>query len=150
MLVIRLSRTGRENLPSYRIVVSEKARAVKGRPLEVIGNYLPARDPAVFECKIDRVEHWVSKGATPSDTMARLLKHAGVKNMDKFIQKYTKQKSKKEAAAEGKEAAAPAAAAPTEKKEEVPAAAEAPKEEATVEKNDADESKDSKEQPAKE
>ncbi len=42
MLVVRLQRTGRKNLPAYRIVVAEKARPVKGKYLEIVGHYLPA------------------------------------------------------------------------------------------------------------
>ena len=109
MLVIRLQRTGRENLPSYRLVVAEKARPVKGKYLEIVGHYLPARDPAVLEKKDDRIVHWIAKGAQPSDTIARLLKRAGVDGMDKFIRSYTKQKSKKEAAAAPAASAAPEA-----------------------------------------
>lgn len=99
MLVIRLQRTGRENLPTYRLVVAEKARPVKGKYLEIIGHYLPARDPAILEKKDDRIKHWIEKGAIPSDTVARLLKRAGTENMDKFIRPYVKRKSKKEQAA---------------------------------------------------
>lgn len=99
MLVIRLQRTGRENLPTYRLVVAEKARPVKGKYLEIVGHYLPTRDPAVLEKKDDRIKHWIKSGAIPSDTVARLLKRAGDENMDKFIRPYTKRKSKKEQAA---------------------------------------------------
>lgn len=94
MLVIRLQRTGRENTPTFRIVVSEKTKSAKKGSLEILGHFLPSRETPVFECKQDRVEYWVSKGAKPSDTLARHLKRAGMKNMEKFIEKYTKQKSK--------------------------------------------------------
>ncbi len=104
MLVIRLQRTGRENMPTYRIVVAEKARPVKGKFLEIVGHYLPAQKPKVFEHKAERIEHWVGKGAIPSNTVARLLKKAGMKNMDKFMDKYTKKRPK------GEEPPAPAAA----------------------------------------
>lgn len=120
MLVIRLQRTGRENLPTYRVVVAEKARPVKGKYLEIVGHYLPARDPVVFEHHDERIRHWVSKGATPSDTVARLLKKAGIDGMEKFIVRYAKQKSKKEKAEAP--AASPAAAAVA------PASAETPSE----------------------
>ena len=96
MLVLRLQRTGRKNLASYRIVVAEKSRAVKGKFLEVLGHYLPAQEHPVFECDAARAEHWVKQGATPSDTLARLLKKNGVKGMDSFIHRYPKRKSKKE------------------------------------------------------
>lgn len=99
MLVIRLQRTGRENLPRYRVVVAEKARPVKGKFLEVVGTFRPTSDPVVFEYKNERIVHWVKQGAIPSDTVARLLKRAGLDGMDTFIVKYAKRKSKKEQAA---------------------------------------------------
>lgn len=127
MLTIRLQRTGRENQPTYRLVVAEKARPVKGKILENVGHYLPARDPVIFVHQDERIQHWISKGAIPSDTVARLLKKAGLASMDKFILRYAKRKSKKEKPAEPAAAApAPAtdAAAPaTEEKPPEPAAA---------------------------
>lgn len=113
MLVIRLQRTGRKNLATYRIVVAEKARAVKGKFHEIVGHYLPAQKNPVFTVDTKRVEEWVSKGAVPSDTLARLLKREGVKNMDKFILRYTRQRNKKAPPEEPASAAAPAAAAGT-------------------------------------
>lgn len=127
MLVIRLQRTGRENLPTYRLVVAEKARPVKGKYLEIVGHYLPARDPAVFEKQDERIAHWISKGAIPSETVARLLKKAGLKNMDKFISTYTKKRSKKEPAPEAAPAPAPAPAPVAEAPAATPVA-EAPAE----------------------
>jgi small subunit ribosomal protein S16 len=150
MLVIRLQRTGRKNDPSYRIVLADKRYAAKGKFLEVLGYYLPARNPAVFELKPDRAEHWISKGACPSDTMARLLKKHGLKDMEKFMQSYAKQRSKKAPpeeptpppapapvapAAEEKPAEAPA---PEEKPAEAPAAEEAPAEAPAAEEKPAE------------
>lgn len=121
MLVIRLQRTGRENLATYRLVVTEKARAVKGKFLEILGHYLPAQKNPVFKIEKERIEHWVAKGAVPSDTVARMLKREGLKGMDKFILTYTKQRSK--SAPEEVPAAAPAPAAPAaEAPAEAPAA----------------------------
>ena len=122
MLVVRLQRTGRKNLPSYRIVVAEKARPVKGKFLEIVGHYLPAGKNPILKIESERIAEWVSKGARPSDTLARLLKKEGMKDMDKYIQKYTKQKSKS-APAEEPVAAAPAApSAPAAEAEAAPAA----------------------------
>ena len=124
MLVIRLQRTGRENLPTYRLVVAEKARPVKGKYLEIVGHYLPARDPVVFEHSDESIKNWIAKGAAPSDTAARLLRKAGLDGMDKFIRKYAKRKSKKDAAAAPATPSAPASAteAKAEPAEETPAA----------------------------
>lgn len=126
MLVIRLQRTGRENLPTYRLVVAEKARPVKGKHIEILGHYLPARDPAVFEINTEKIETWVKKGATPSDTVARLLKKNGLKNMEKFIKRYPKRKSKSAPAEEPVAAAAPAPAPTETPAPEAPAAEAAP------------------------
>ncbi len=105
-LVIRLQRTGRENTPTYRLVLAEKRAAAKGKFQEILGHYLPARTPSVFEPRTDRIAEWIKKGAIPSDTVARLLKHHGMKDMDRYIQRYAKRKPRKAPAAE----AAPAAA----------------------------------------
>jgi len=121
MLVLRLQRTGRKNLPTYRIVVAEKARPVKGKFLEIVGHYLPAGKDSTFKIEKEKIEQWVSKGARPSDTLARLLKKEGLKDMDRFIQRYTKQRSK---SAPAEEPAAPAPAAQAAPAEEPAAATE--------------------------
>jgi small subunit ribosomal protein S16 len=120
MLVIRLQRTGRENTPTFRIVVSEKTKSAKSGMQEIVGHFIPNRATPVFECKQDRIEYWISKGAQPSDTLARHLKRIGMKNMEKFIIKYAKQKSKSEVPAAAAPAAPAAAPAPVA---EAPAAA---------------------------
>ena len=129
MLVIRLQRTGRSNLATYRIVVAEKARAAKGKFQEIVGHYLPAQKTPVFTVDADRVTHWVKQGAIPSDTLARLLKREGVKGMEKFVEKYTKRVSKK-APVEAPVAPTPAPAveAAAEKPADVPTAEVVPAE----------------------
>lgn len=112
MLIIRLQRTGRENLPTYRLVVAEKTRPVKGKFLEILGHFLPARKPAVLEVKKDRVEFWMKRGAAVSNTAARLFAKEGMQGMEQYIERYTKKKSKGEAPAESVPVAAPAASAP--------------------------------------
>ncbi len=128
MLVIRLQRTGRENTPSYRIVLAEKTTHAKKGAQEVFGHYLPSRENPVFECDQSRVDFWIKRGAQPSDTVARLLTKAGMKGLDKFIQRYAKRKKK------GEEAAAPAAATPAPAAE---AKAEEPKTEPAKEETKA-------------
>lgn len=112
MLVIRLQRTGRKNLPSFRLVVAEKARSAKGKFQEIVGHYLPAQEPPVIDVVKDRIAHWVKNGAQPSDTVARLLKRQGMENMDRFIQRYAKRKSKNPEEVAAAPAPAPAAKAP--------------------------------------
>lgn len=108
MLVIRLQRTGRRNLATYRIVVADKTRAVKGKFLEIVGHYLPQRDPAVLQYDETRISAWIEKGAQPSNTVARLLKRGGVKGMDPYIAPYTKRSSKAAAPVSSETAVPPA------------------------------------------
>src|SRR3989344_913859 len=94
MLVLRLQRTGRKNLPSYRVVAAEKARPVKAKFIEILGHYLPAEKVAKMEINTERASYWISKGAIPSDTVARMLSKQGLKGMEKYFIRYTKKKSK--------------------------------------------------------
>jgi small subunit ribosomal protein S16 len=112
MLVLRLQRTGRKNLATYRIVAAEKARPVKGKFIEILGHYLPALKVAEVKVNTERATHWISKGAIPSDTVARILSKNGMKGMEKYMDSYTKKRSKKEPV-EPKPAPMAAAPAPT-------------------------------------
>jgi small subunit ribosomal protein S16 len=69
---IRLARAGTTKTPFYRIVVADQRSPRGGRFIERIGTY----DPRRTEVRVDtaRVQHWISKGAQPSETVARLLK----------------------------------------------------------------------------
>lgn len=118
MLRIRLQRTGRENLPTFRIVVAEHFKPVKGKFKEIIGYYLPRNEPPTFEVRQDRITHWIRHGAAPSNTLARLLKRHGYKeqgiDLEKFIEPYTKKKKKGEQSTSAK----PPEPSPTQKKTE--------------------------------
>lgn len=113
MLVIRLTRIGKTNEPAYRIVVAEKANAVKGSHMEVLGFYNPSENKKL-EVKKDRFEYWVSQGAQPSDTMACMMKAQGVQGMDKFIGSRNLKRRATKAPAEVAEAPAPQEAAAQE------------------------------------
>lgn len=117
MLRIRFSRTGKVGQPSYRIVVAEHTAPVKGRYLEMLGNYMPARKPKITQLDKERISYWISKGAIPTDSTAALFKREGMEKMDRYLEprdKKRKKKGEEEAKAEAKPAAAPAkeAAAP--------------------------------------
>ena len=112
MLVIRLRRTGRSKQATYDIVVAEKARAVKGKFLEKVGSYNPSVTPKEFKYDVDRIKKWVGSGATPSDTLASLLKKNGVTGMEKFIETRKKEVETKGKAAPSTETPAPAVTAP--------------------------------------
>lgn len=159
MLRIRLSRTGRKNFPSYRIVIAEHSAPIKGKFIEIVGHYIPSRDPKVFEYDADKINAWIAKGAKPTDTVASLLKNAGMSGMEPYIEPKNKQKKKKkEEEPEETPAATPATEDGDDKpaeesaKEETPAkdeSAEKPKEEAK-ENPPADKPEEQTEAPAKE
>ena len=78
MLRIRLRRGGKRNQPSYRVVVADKPAPRDGRFIENLGHYNPLTDPVTLEVKKDRVEHWMSLGAQPTETVHRLLYKHGI------------------------------------------------------------------------
>ncbi|PJE74249.1 MAG: 30S ribosomal protein S16 [Candidatus Taylorbacteria bacterium CG10_big_fil_rev_8_21_14_0_10_41_48] len=72
MLMIRLQRVGRVNVPTFRVVLTDSKNSTKsGRFLEILGMYDPVND--VKEIKVDRVKHWMSHGAQLSDTVHNWL-----------------------------------------------------------------------------
>ena len=73
MLTIRLSRVGKKKQPTYRFVLSEKARDPWGHQLEILGHYNPRTNPATLVIKEDRLKYWISKGTQLSDTVNNLL-----------------------------------------------------------------------------
>ena len=77
MLSIRLRRTGTTKRPYYRVVVADSQAWRDGRFIEVIGHYDPRRNPAVVKLDAERAQHWISKGARPSETVRSLLKQKG-------------------------------------------------------------------------
>jgi small subunit ribosomal protein S16 len=75
---IRLSRVGATKQPTYRVVVMDRRGARDSRAIETLGHYNPRADPVDFVVDAEKVKKWISQGATPSDTVARLLQNAGV------------------------------------------------------------------------
>lgn len=75
-VVIRLSRQGTRNSPFFRVVAADKARPIGGRFLEIVGTYDPKDQKGKGRLKSDRIQHWISKGAIPSATVAQLIKRS--------------------------------------------------------------------------
>ncbi len=73
MLKIRLQRVGRKHEPTFRLVLTDSQNSTKsGRYLEVLGNHDP-RHKELTKIEIDRVKHWISKGAQTTDTVHNML-----------------------------------------------------------------------------
>jgi small subunit ribosomal protein S16 len=78
MLKIRLRRAGTRSKPFYRIVVSESEKKPRGDFVENLGHYDPKTRPATLRLDVARMEEWLRKGASASDTVQKLLERARV------------------------------------------------------------------------
>jgi len=74
---IKLKRLGKIREPYYRIVVADARTKRDGRAIEEIGRYNPKADPSVIEVDSERVQHWLSVGAQPTDPVRHLLTITG-------------------------------------------------------------------------
>jgi small subunit ribosomal protein S16 len=74
---IKLKRLGKIREPYYRIVVADARTKRDGRAIEEIGKYHPKADPSLIEVNSERVQHWLSVGAQPTDPVRVLLKITG-------------------------------------------------------------------------
>jgi small subunit ribosomal protein S16 len=76
MVSIRLSRAGAKKTPFYHLVVSDSRNRRDGRYIERLGFYNPIAKPHEQHLKIDlqRVDHWLSVGAKPTERVAALIK----------------------------------------------------------------------------
>lgn len=77
MVRIRLRRVGGKNQPSYRIVAADKESPRDGRFLEILGFYNPRTEPSTIQLHEDRIYHWLSNGAQPSESVRQVLGSVG-------------------------------------------------------------------------
>ena len=103
MLIIRLTRTGKKNAPSFRIVVIEKTAPPKsGKFLESLGNYnprLPAKGGSAsggkeLNLKKERIKYWLSQGVQTSAAVHNLLVNQGIIKGPKIKKKIRIKKNK--------------------------------------------------------
>jgi small subunit ribosomal protein S16 len=73
---IRLRRTGRKKMPSYRVVVAESTTPRDGQYLDAVGTYNPLLKPAELRIDLDKVDQWLASGAEMTDTVASLVRKA--------------------------------------------------------------------------
>jgi small subunit ribosomal protein S16 len=152
-LAIRLARGGAKKRPYYRVVVADSRSPRDGRFIEKVGTYNPllAKDsPDRVKLDAERISHWLSVGAQPSDRVLRFLDAAGIrertarnnpikgqpgdKAKERVEERATREAEAAEAAAAAQEVEAPAAEEPAAEapaEGAAPAAEAAPVEEAT-------------------
>ena len=77
---LRLKKTGRTNRMAFRIVAIDQRVKRDGKTLEDLGSYDPeaANDESKVQLKLDRVEYWLARGASPSEPVAAILRKAKV------------------------------------------------------------------------
>lgn len=113
-LTIRMSRHGRKKLPHYAIVVADSRAPRDGRYIEKLGTYAPTL-PSDHERRVvfnaERVKHWLSVGAQPSERIAVLMAKAGLGDAPKLSARPKKSAPKAKAQERAKERADKAAAA---------------------------------------
>ena len=78
MIKLRLRRMGAKKRPSYRIVAADSRSPRDGRFIEIVGTYDPITDPATIKLNTERVRHWLSVGAQPTDTVRDIIKREGI------------------------------------------------------------------------
>ncbi|OQX62106.1 MAG: 30S ribosomal protein S16 [Anaerolinea sp. 4484_236] len=86
MVRIRLRRIGAKHQPAYRFVAADKEDPRDGRFLEILGDYNPRTEPPTVRVKEDRIYHWLSVGAQPSESALQVL------NLIGFTERYERYK----------------------------------------------------------
>ena len=137
-LKIRLSRAGSKKRPVYRVVVADSRSPRDGRFIEKVGLYNPLLqkdNKDRIQLNLESIKEWISKGAKPTDKVARFLGEAGVIPMPAQGNNPKKAQPKKKA--QERLAAAEEAPAAEAKTDEAPAE-ETPAEEAPAEEEKKD------------
>ena len=75
---IRLRRMGYKKHPFYRVIVADSRSPRDGRFIEEIGTYDPNQEPSVVKIDEEAAKKWLQTGAQPTETVAKLLKQAGI------------------------------------------------------------------------
>jgi small subunit ribosomal protein S16 len=71
---VRLTRVGSKKNPIWRVVVADQRSPRDGRFIETIGHYNPQTNPSTIVIDEGRFQHWVSRGAQPSNQVKQLVK----------------------------------------------------------------------------
>lgn len=75
---MRLKRMGQKKAPFYRVIVADSRSPRDGRFIEEVGYYDPTKQPSVIKIDEEIAKKWLANGAQPTETVAKLLKIAGI------------------------------------------------------------------------
>jgi small subunit ribosomal protein S16 len=75
---LRLTRVGGRKNPIWRVVAADQRSKRDGRVLETIGHYNAQTQPSTIVLDEERVQHWLARGAQPTETVSKLLKTQGI------------------------------------------------------------------------
>lgn len=75
-----MARVGRPHHPFYRLVAIDRRRARDAKPIEILGTFDAQKGKKADALKVDRIRHWLSVGARPTDTVRQTLKSLGIWN----------------------------------------------------------------------
>ena len=78
MVKIRLRRMGQIHAPFYRVIVADSRSPRNGRFIEEIGTYNPCVEPSEIKIDAEKAKQWIANGAQPTESVAKLLKKAGI------------------------------------------------------------------------
>lgn len=71
---VRLSRFGKKDKPTYRVIVTDSRNKRDGKFIDSIGFYNPIKEPLEFRIDKEKYKYWLSVGAQPSNTVKNLTK----------------------------------------------------------------------------
>ena len=75
---MRLKRMGQKKAPFYRVIVADSRSPRDGRFIEELGYYDPTKEPSVIKIDEELAKKWLANGAQPTESVAKLLKIAGI------------------------------------------------------------------------
>ena len=75
---LRMVRRGRKKRPFYSVVAADTAKTRAGSYIEKLGTFDPLLEENGLNLNEERVKYWLGVGASPSDTVANLIKKAGI------------------------------------------------------------------------
>ncbi len=91
---IRLTKIGKKNSPSYRIVATSTRSKRNGDSLEILGFYNPSANPPAFEYNKETLDRWVKNGALLTTPVKKLIE--GTYKFTKYSPKSVIAEDKKE------------------------------------------------------